>query len=111
MAPLLGEVAHHLVQRPFLITVVSENGVECVVLLHGFLGLAFADDLYLVGLAPSQRKFVAKYLIFNRISQRSIENHRHFLSGDETHLNQTFPEAPVAVHLYDDALLSGVQIR
>ena len=54
MLPLFRELLHQIVQRPFLIGVVSINRVETVVLLHDLLGLAFADDFYLFRLTPAQ---------------------------------------------------------
>ena len=54
MLPLFRELLHHIVQRPFLIGVVSINRVETAVLFHDLLGLAFTYDFYLFRLASAQ---------------------------------------------------------
>ena len=53
MLPLFRELLHQIVQRPFLITVVSINRVEIAVFLHDLLGLALTDDLYLLRLTSA----------------------------------------------------------
>ena len=51
-----------------------------MVLFHDLLGFFFSDYLYLVSFATAQRKFVSQDFIFYRITKRSVEYDRDFLS-------------------------------
>ena len=104
--PLLGETFHLQIQSGDLVTVVVKDRCHILFRVNSGLGLVLTDDINEPGLGAPQRNLIAKYFIFNRIFQRSVQHDRNPFSGDEAHFDKPFPEAPVTVHLGDDANLT-----
>lgn len=61
-----------------------------------FPGFLFADYLNHFGFLPAQRDFVSQHPVFDRVSQRSIQNYLHGLAFDEAHFHNPLAETTVA---------------
>ena len=111
MAALIGQLLHLAVEPVLLVFIGIHRRY-----LHAFpdkLGLCFflAYHFYHAGFVPSQGKLVTQYLIFDRILERGIQYHADLLAGDESHLDQSFPEAAVTVYFDDHAHASRLHFR
>ena len=75
----------------------SRKRLKVLVALKGFAGLFFADDFYHLSLLSSEGDFITYDFIFNRVSQRGVEDYCHSLPLNESHLNESFSEATMSV--------------
>ena len=67
-----------------------------------------ANNLDLVGFTVSQAHLVAHDFIFNRVTQRCIQQHFNLLSLYESHFNDSFSEASMTQNLHNNTCLSGL---
>ena len=96
MVPLFGDMGEGSVQ-PVLLVQISRKRLKVHVALKGFAGLFFADDFYHLSLLSSEGDFITYDFIFNRVSQRGVEDYCHSLPLNESHLNESFSEATMSV--------------
>ena len=83
--------------QPVLLVQISRKRLKVLVALKGFAGLFFADDFYHLSLLSSEGDFITYDFIFNRVSQRGVEDYCHSLPLNESHLNESFSEATMSV--------------
>ena len=96
MVPLFGDMGESSVQ-PVLLVQISRKRLKVLVALKGFAGLFFADDFYHLSLLSSEGDFITYDFIFNRVSQRGVEDYCHSLPLNKSHLNESFSEATMSV--------------
>ena len=63
-------------------------------------------NLYLISLTMSQTDLISHDLILHWVTKRRIQEHLHLLPFDETHLYDSFSEAPVSRDFNDDSGLT-----
>ena len=80
-------------------------------LINHILSLGLGDHLDHLSLATTQRDLIAHNLIFDRITQRGIENHLDTFAAHETHLHNPATESTVTQYFENDGRLSGLQVR
>ena len=110
VVPLLGQMREGLVQ-PLPLRHILGQTLEMLVAREGLAGLRLVHHLDLLRLFPAEGDLVSDDLILNRVPQRSVQDHRHFLPLDEAHLDEPLPEGSVTVDLDDDRLFPGLKIR
>ena len=71
-------------------------------------GLLLADNLDQGRLAAAQGNLVVHHLIFDRITEWSVENDAHSFTFDKSHLYNALTETAVAKHFDNDAALTGM---
>ena len=107
--PFFRQVREGLVQA-FAFGHVLGQALQMLVADEGLAGLGIVHDLDLLRFLPAERYPVTDDLIFNRVLERSVQDHRHFLSLDEAHLDEPLPERAMAVDPHDDRFLPSLKI-
>ena len=62
-------------------------------------------------LGPMERYLVTYDFIFNRVSERGIQDHLDLVASHKSHLNYSFTEASVTVDLDDNRTFPRLQFR
>ena len=105
MVPFLSHMSQGTVQALFVFQIPGER-LQVFVGFEGFAGLRLRHHLYLFGLLPPERDFIADNLVFDGILKGSVEHYADLFPLNETHLYQAFTETPVTVHPNNHGLLA-----
>ena len=105
--PLFRQMREGLVQALPLGHVLGQ-ALQMLVADEGLAGLRLIHHIDLIGLLAAEGNLIADDLIFNRVLERRVQDHGHFLPLDEAHFDEPFPEGSVSVDLRDDRLFPGL---
>ena len=75
------------------------------------LGFLLRQDVNHLSLLAAQTHLIAHQLVLHRVLQRSIQQHFHRLTLDESHFYDTLAESAVTLYLHDDSTLTRLQFR
>ena len=108
VVPLLGEVREGPVQAFTLGEVLGES-LQMLVADERLAGLRLVHHVDALRLFPAEGYLVPDDLVFDRVLERRVQDHRHFLPLDEAHLDEPLPEGTVTMDTDDDRLFPGLE--
>ena len=88
------------------IVVLVDAGIFSQREVRGLNGGIGRHHLDIVSLLMTQTDLIAHQLVLHGILQRRIEQHFHFRTLDESHLDDTLAESTMTQHLDDDTFLA-----
>ena len=95
--------------QAFALGEVLGEPLQVLVAHERLAGLRLVDHVDLLRLFPAEGNLVADDLVFDRVLERRVQDHRHFLPLDEAHLDEPLPEGSVTMDPHDDRLFPGLE--